>query len=42
MARMSIADMLKYAEFLGKRQEDISKKVKQIEVVKTTTRLVAT
>ncbi len=39
---MSIADLLKYAEFLEKRGEEIARKMRQLEVVKSTTRLVAT
>ena len=37
---MSIADLLKYAEFLEKRGEEISRKMRQLEVVKTTTRVI--
>ena len=38
---MTIADLLKYAEFLEKRLEEVSRKMRQLEVVKTTTRIVS-
>ncbi len=38
--KMSIADLLKYAEFLTKRLEEVQKKIRQVEVVKIGSKVV--
>ena len=39
---MTIADLLKYIEFLGKKEELLAKKVAQVECVKITQRILST